>query len=108
MMAMFQLNVIVSVDDPDIKMKLFFLISFGFFLITGYMIFGYGYLVWSTPLKNKLVKLTEDNHNVLIYKFDRYFVDEAVLHKMNINPKPYVRLSQKDYRDIICIVENEE
>lgn len=87
-------------NKPDMYEKTLFLVCFACFLIFVYLLIGYFYLTWATPLKNRLVTISRDYPNILIFKFNRVFVNEVILHKIGLDPTSFNWLSQKDLREV--------
>ncbi|WP_145950145.1 hypothetical protein [Paenibacillus sp. Y412MC10] len=98
--SIFEVKTLLYVDHPAAPIKYAFLLFFGLCLMATYLLIGYIYLNWATPLKNKLIELSYSDHRVLIYQYNRYFVNEALLQDKQIAIKPYTRLSQRDLKDV--------
>ncbi|WP_240416670.1 hypothetical protein [Paenibacillus periandrae] len=102
-----QLVNLLTVSKPELSAKTYFLLSFAFLLTTIYLSFGYLYLLWATPLKNTLVEIFIKDDRVLVYRFERYLVDESILLNFRIDARPYKKLSQKDLKDVKFVVGQE-
>ncbi|KJD43787.1 hypothetical protein [Paenibacillus terrae] len=105
MLTIFQLSLLISTNHPTLTVKTYFLLGFGLLLINTYLFIGYCYLAWATPYKNSLLDVSHKNPQVLIYKFDRYFIIDKVLQQEGLDYKPYKRLSQKDLREVNLLIE---
>lgn len=105
--SLYQFGNLFESNQPNTSAKYLFLLFFGLCLLVTYLLMGYMYLRWATPLKNKLIDLSYSDHRVLIYRYDRYFVNEALLQKEQIAEKPYTRLSQRDLKDVATRIELE-
>ncbi|WP_025675981.1 hypothetical protein [Paenibacillus polymyxa] len=95
-------------NHPSLVEKTYFLLGLGLLLINTYLFIGYCYLVWAIPYKNRLLEVSLENPQVIIYKFDRYFIIDKVLQQEGLDNKPFSRLSQKDLREINLIIKERE
>ncbi|MDQ0255457.1 hypothetical protein J2S74_002839 [Evansella vedderi] len=64
-----------------------------------YLFTGYRYLLWSNPYKNELYDL-QKKLPVVVYKDGYYHINEDLLIKMNLDPKPYKIIQRRELKYI--------
>lgn len=87
-------------DPPGIPMKLYCIASIFSVFAATYLLSGYRYLVWATPVKNQLYQLAKTNRRVIYMQFNRYFIREDIMLKEELNPRIFEKLSQHDLREV--------
>lgn len=88
-------------DSSSPQVKYYFLLFFGLFLISVYLIIAYFYQVWVTPKKNLLIQISQQMGEPITYvKSKRVVLDDYKLEVYGINSMQFSKLSQKDLKDI--------
>jgi len=98
------LTIVSSHSRPDAVNKLILCSLFGCLLLAVYALIGYIYVIRAVPLKNKLVEIGLINDRIIFNRFKRYFINEELLREVNFDTKRFVRLSQKDLKEIANIL----
>lgn len=103
-LALFFISIFLFTDVQDStspQVKYYFLLVFGLFLISVYLIIAYFYQVWVTPKKNLLLQISQQMGEPITYlKSKRVELDVLKLEEYGINSMQFGKLSQKDLRDI--------
>lgn len=88
-------------NSTSSQAKYFFLLCFGIFLISLYLIIAYIYQVWVTPKKNLLIQISRQVREPITYlESKRVVIDDYKLANYGINPEQFSKLSQKDLKEI--------
>jgi hypothetical protein len=72
-----------------------------------YLIAGFRYLTRVAPLKNHLYQLIKSGKQPIRNQFNRFFIQEEVLHSEKVDPNPYRKLMQRDLMEVIRATKGE-
>jgi hypothetical protein len=72
------------------------MISLTFLFCSAYGIFLILYSRWANKTKNLLIHLITKEPRVVYSKYNRYFINEDLMHNLGYSPSSFKKLSQKD------------
>ncbi|WP_209809945.1 hypothetical protein [Ammoniphilus resinae] len=81
-------------------MKVYCIASIFSFFAASYLLAGYHHLVKTAPVKNQLFRLVKTNRSVIYKKFNRFFIQDEIILKQGLDPRPFKKLSQHDLKEV--------
>lgn len=90
---------------PTVWLKVELIASMFTLFGSNYLLTGYRYLMWVTPLKNTLYTMQLEGEEIIYFKFNRYFINEKVPLSSQFDPSILKEIKQYDLREICRLVE---
>ncbi|CAM3848428.1 hypothetical protein [Marinicrinis lubricantis] len=91
---------LIHADPVNLGVKIKLIASIFALFASSNLLIGYRYLLWATPIKNKLFQLSQKKPDIIQYRFGRFFIAEKILDAELPSHRWFKRLQQKDIQEV--------